>query len=258
MSSGAQQPKHHFRFYLVMTTVVIAGIFVLLLLNEGGEGGFGLLTSSAVRELGAGDVGHATTEEDASADETERIFGENLQKSPKEVEVKVSFDQIPNIKKEAKIEEMELKFDDLTTKISVNNDKLELNNLKEVSLKINGFEGKMDLDGAGVSLGGTVRRLEVNGIAISSKSEIKLAFNDLDYRSLTISQIELPEIELPMGDGTLGVADKLSYALEQDELTLYYFDGELSVLRSTQTDLNLEGVAKGMSVSGSLLDFNLK
>jgi hypothetical protein len=248
-------PTHHFRFYLVMVTLVVVGIFFLLLTNNG-EDKVGLITSSAIKSFG-GEGALVNSEVEASADEIEKdeqVFLKSISNS-NEVDVKLTSDAIPTISKKTKIKDMQLTFDDLTTKININNDKLELNNLKEVVLIVKGFEGNADINDEGISLDGIAKRIEVNGVTLSSKGEIKLSFKDLDYQLLMVDEIELESLELPNSNGVLDVAEKLSYTLEQDQVSLYHFNGMLQVDKNV--GLILEGVAGGVRISG-LLDIDLR
>jgi len=135
---------------------------------------------------------------------------------------------------------------------------LELNNLQQVTLRMKGFNGQLDLDKVSFSVAGTAKSIEVNDIALSSKGEIKIAFDDLQYDYLEFEDLMLDSLELPHGNGQLTVADKLTYELEQDEVKIYLFNGKVVVDRSAAEVLALEGIAKGISVSGALLDLNLQ
>jgi hypothetical protein len=256
-----QQPqkKHHLRFYIFMSALVLGGIFLVLFLNDNSEIS---LTSFTVKDL----VGSGSVEEDSVGfdelpkydKEIEKVFGNEVRNNPKEVNIDLSFDRIPTLQKKAKIKNLELTFDDLTTKIKVNADKLELSNLREVSLRIGGFEGNIDLSEDSFSLDGTARSIAVNDVTLSSKGEISIAFEDLDYRTFNIDEIELVDLELYNGEGELKVEDKLTYTLEQDEVKIYYFNGQLAVDRDVDESLKLEGVARGISISGALLNLNLR
>lgn len=257
------QPHHshrNLRFYIVMITIVIGGIMFLLFMNNN-PNDLGL-TSLAVGEIGQESVNSKTDTTRKSTtsnrDTIEEAFSKEIAKTAKEVEVLLKFDRIPEVKKEARITEMDLTFDDLTTKIQVNSDKLELSNLKEVNLKIKGFIGKVDFDSQGISLSGTAKSIAVNDVTLSSRGEIKISFENLDYDSLLIDEIELPDLELSNGDGSLEVPQKLTYSLEQDKLKIFNFNGKLEIERDVETSLEMEGVVRGMIVNGALLDFNLR
>jgi len=226
-------------------------------------------TSLTSALTGESDSGFFDNAENILLDENERetVLGETttkktirkeLEKATHEVEITLSFDRVPNIRKEAKIELLELKFDDLTTKINVNNDKLELNDLKEVNLKIEGFEGWLDFDELGISIEGKAKRIEVNDIALSSKGEIRLSFEDLDYQYLEIGEIELKSVELAKGDGELEITEKLSYSLEQEEVRIAYFDGQLIIDRSFDTNTEFIGFARGIGINGEILSLSLR
>ncbi len=263
MSGQEGDKSHHkLRFYILLTTLVIAGILFLLFSNSD-DSPLGL-TSLTVHDLDDNVTlsTETTTLRDEEADPEqvlEELFSKEVGKNTKEVQVLLTFDRIPSVKKEAKIKEMVLRFDDLTTKINVNSDKLELSGLKEVTLKINGFVGKIDFDDQGLSLDGKARSISVNGVKLSSRGDMKISFADLNYQKLTIDEIELVDLELPAGDGTLEVPEKLKYGLEQDALKMYYFNGRLDLSRETvETSLFMEGVARGIMVKGALLNFNVR
>jgi len=263
-----------------MTTIVIGGIFLLLLANNNGNG-FGItgaFTSDAdtletdVITIDGEEFSTTTsdTSEEDSSLNTEAIrriitkrevkdeIQKEMQKDSRVVEMSLSFNQIPQVNKEAKLDQMELSFDDLTTRINVNDDKLELNNLQEVTLKIEGFVGDFRFDSTGLSLNGKAKRLEVNDVALSAKKDIEISFDNLDYQSLKVGSIELQDVTLEEGDGQLSVEDKLSYTLEGEAISLYYFSGKLDIDRSLGTALTLDGMAQGLGVSGDLLRLDVR
>ena len=160
------------------------------------------------------------------------------------------------VKKDAKIENMEVQFTDAWTKIYVNGDKLELSNLEQVTLKIQKFSGKIDLSERGLSLDGKAKRLEVNGVTLTSRGDIAITFSNLHHQAFVIDAIELKTgLELPRGSGMLEVAGKLTYTLEQDEVTMEYFNGQLA---TGEDGVTIGGVASGIHVSGALLDLSLR
>ena len=249
MTNAHGERPHHLRFYLVLTTLVVVGILVLLLLND--SDGFSL-TSAMIGVI------QNDTQEDEFFDPNpnDDLAGQKLQNS-NEIEVQLTFDNIPTVRKEARIKDIELKFDDLTTKINVNTDRLELNNLQEVTLRIHEFSGNIDLDKVGFSLDGKARGIELNDIALLSKGEIAISFDNLNYEFLSLEEIELKDLELPPGNGELRMGEKLTYTLEQDQLTMYYFNGKTVIDRQQDNTLTLEGVARGITSSGALLDLSV-
>lgn len=267
MSGGQQVPHaggHHVRFYIVMVTLVIGAVLFLLLMNDDGTG----FTSAAIlsRDNESADsismaekvttkVGSASKNVPRTVDELVRSEAE---KNSKEIYFALGFDQIPRVHETTAIEKMELTFDDLTTTVKVNNDKLELNNLQEVSLTINGFEGRVDFDGSVFSLDGKAQRIAVNDVALSSDQEIRIVFDNLNYESLKVSDVQIKELMLPTGSGSLKVAEKLTYDLSSDQVQLYFFDGSIIVDKTASKRVGIDGTMKGISISGSMLNLNLR
>jgi hypothetical protein len=252
---------HKLRFYIVMITLVVGATFLFLFINNNTEGIS--LTSAFVS-----DITDETVEGEAEDLSLTESFFEKVEEVEEEsnkkvnlgtnlVNFKLSFDQIPEINKEAKLEEIELGFTDLTTKINVNTDKLELNNLQEVNLKVKDFVGKVEFNALGISIDGTANRIEVNNIALSSNGEIKLSFSDLDYNFLNIKNLELKEIELPNGEGSLEVGEKMNYDLDNEEVNIFSYEGEVTINRESGTSLDLVGSAKGLGVNGDNLQLSL-
>ncbi len=253
---GHHPLKHPVRHYIVLATLVIGGIFLLLLMNDN-PGQFSL-TSAVVGVAGGdseGDLsedGFFSIEGDEGVTETTRTLSGN------EVNVKLSFDQIPSINKETKIDEMTLRFTDLTTKININDDKLELNNIDEVDMVLTDFFGEINFDDLGISLDGTAKKIEVNNIALaSSKEDLKISLDGLDYTGLTFNEIDLKELELETGNGILEVTEKLSYTIEDEKLKIHTYLGSLELIKEDETSLNLEGYTKGINIDGEGLTLQL-
>ncbi|HLC71480.1 MAG TPA: hypothetical protein VJI32_05715 [Candidatus Nanoarchaeia archaeon] len=251
--------KSHLRFYLVMVTLVVGGILFLLFMNDSEK--FSLtsaIVGSHKNESGGEEL--LTNEEIFSADEgaIDEVFSKKIEQNANEVDLTLSFDEIPNVAKKSKIRDIELHFTNPGAKINVNNDRLELNNLDEVILKIEGFNGDISLQRLGFSVDGTAKSINVNGIALSAKTQMKVSFTDISYDYLSLEDIQLEEVEFPVGSGELKVSEKLTYSLEQDTLKIFFFNGKMVIDRDADTLLTLEGVAKGVSAGGALLNFNLR
>lgn len=256
------QPGHeksHLRFYLVMITLVVGGILFLLFMNDSEN--FSL--TSAIVGVAKNKTGGAEliSEEDLFSSDVEAIddvFSKKIQRNSNEVDLSLTFDEIPTVRTNAKIKNIELHFTDSGAKIKVNNDRLELNNLNEVVLKIDGYNGEMELHKLGFSLSGTAKSIKINDISLSSKTQMKISFTDINYNYLSLEDVQLDEIDFPVGNGQLQVSEKLTYTLEQDTLKIYFFNGKMVVDRDAENLLNLEGVAKGVSAGGALLNLNLR
>ena len=109
----------------------------------------------------------------------------------------------------------------------------------------------------GISIDGKAKRLEVNNIALSSYGEIDLSFSDLDYEFLNINDLELKEIELANGNGKIEITDKMEYSLSGEEVSIFSYKGGLTIDRNADDKLEIEGIAKGLSVNGDLMSLGL-
>ncbi|MEK6905362.1 MAG: hypothetical protein AABX24_03080 [Nanoarchaeota archaeon] len=262
MFQGASQGGHrsHLRFYIFMATLVLGGLFFLLYANENNNVSSGFMSAIVgyqdnVTEKLAGQ----DSQPDIAAELNQLVGEENKDNNYRNIPLSLSFNRIPTVEKNATIEGVNLEFDDLSTTIIVNGDKLELNNLKEVSLSINSFVGKFNLEPSELSLSGTARGIEVNNIVFSSEKDLPISFQGLNYKHLELLNVELNNLELPEGNGELRVGEKLRYTLENEEIKMLYFKGALIVDKkySNDSSLQLEGDVKGLYDNGDLLTFTL-
>jgi len=255
-----QGHKSHLRFYIFMVTLVLGGLFFLLYANDHEGTGF----VSAIVGL-SGNVTDKLSSQGANAEpdpnqELSQLLGEASQvKGYRSVPVSLSFSRVPTLEQNATIDGVNLDFDDLSTTIIINGDKLELKNLKQVDLSIQDFVGQVTLETSEFSLSGTAKSIEVNNIAFSSEKSLPISFQGLNYKQLQLFNIELKNLELPRGSGELKVGEKLRYLLEDEELKMLYFKGALSVDKrnSTNSMLALDGDVKGLYDNGDLLTFTL-
>lgn len=249
-SSGHKSIK----FYLFMATLVVVGLFVVLFWNNSG----GKSITSAIIGSNA-DLSNATPD-----DSVEEIADDRIAIGSNTLDISLSFDKVPLVKKDVRIENIELHFNDFSKGISINNDRLELNNVgDEASLLIKDFSGKLTPKGDQISLSGKAKRIEVNGIAFSSDGAIQISFSNLDYTSLAVTNMDFNDLEFESGNGNLQVGDKLQYSLEDEGVQLAYFKGSFSVGEPVgnatigNSLFNAEGTIRGVSVTGGLLDLAL-
>jgi hypothetical protein len=276
MTAAAPHPHHTVRFYIVMSTLIIGGIFFLLFMNNN-DGNFSL--AGAVIKSFDNDANIATDSLDAKdtiIDETERpptsrrpaakeSAKDSLVKqstAQNEVEIVLVTDQVPNFKRKARFGNLELKLRDLTTTIRINGDKLEVYDLAGESkiMRMTNAIGVLDFDEDGVYVDVTASSFEVNDVAISSKSDsIKITFDGFqEYLYFSVENFDVSDFSIPRGDGVLQVAEKLTYKLEQDSLTIETFDGSIKIGQENFSGATtLTGLAKGISISGSKLDVDL-
>ena len=253
--------RSHLRFYIFMVTLVLGGLFFLLYSNENNDNS-GLISAivgySENATLGLGEE-QAGQKIDIQQELDQLIGEENKVDNYRSIPLSLSFDQIPTLEKNATVGGVSLEFDDLSTTITVNGDRLELNNLKEVTLSIEDFVGQVNLETSEISLSGTAKRIEVNNIAFSSEKALQISFQGLNYKLLQLLDIELKDLELPRGSGELNIGEKLRYTLEDEELKMLYFNGALTVDKkyANSSTLFMEGDVKGLYDNGDLLTFIL-
>lgn len=261
-SYPGQQPHRHLRFYVIMVTVVIIGIFFLLLANDSENFSLtsamvGIINESSDLEAES-EAGKETGAEGGSGEDFDKNPRKAVGKDFKEVSLVLFYDQIPTVKQETTAREIVLGFDDLSTNIDVNGDRLELSNLQQVVLQIKDFKGELSFDRQSFSLEGRAKGLAINNIALSSKGEIDISFENLEYNFLSLDDVELTMLELPRGNGEVTIAEKLTYDLEQELVKMYYFNGLLIVDFEAESLVQMEGIARGISISGAILGFNVQ
>lgn len=256
-----QGHKSHLRFYIFMVTLVLGGLFFLLYANGHRD------TSTGFVSAIVGYAGNAT-EKVTGQKEQQQDVGQELAQLANQgskvnlyrtIPLSLTFNRIPTFEKNATVDDVNLEFNDLSTTVKVNGDKLELNNLREVKLSIHNFVGIVDLKSSEVSLSGTARGISINGIAFSSEKDVPISFQGLDYRYLQLNNIELKDLELPRGDGELKIGEKLQYSLENEELKMLYFKGSLTADKnsSSSPQLSMDGDVKGIYDNGDALTFML-
>lgn len=233
-----------------MITVIVGVIFLFLVINNGGDLSSATITLPSSNGITGGEIVEISESSSTAPD------------SSLEKEFTLTFDQIPSLKKETKVEEFLINFNDFTSLITVNDDRLELNNLAEVNLNIKDFNGEIILSGSLISVEGQAKRIEVNDVALSSKDELSISIHELNYQYLDVLGIELENLALPPGDGELTVGERLSYSLEEDSIDLLNFVGRMTVGESGGNEslgatFGLEGVMKGLNIGGRDFDLDL-
>jgi hypothetical protein len=254
--------SHHVRFYIVMITLVVGGIFFLLMMNNNNDISFtGALIGDSGEELMSTSNDSVPEEEVIEGTplekkiKVEEAFSEQVDYSNNELAFVLNAEAVPNVYDDVKIEDLVLSFSDLKTIITVNGDHLELNDLKEVELRIVDYKGTVDFNEQEFSLDGLARRIEVNDVALSSKGDIKMSFEGLKYDSFSIDRLKLDRLDIPRTDGHLSVGNKFQYALDEDEVKLFYYVGSFDVNGNETTVL--QGTIRGISVSGTELNVNV-
>lgn len=263
---GENESHHHVRFYIVMITLVVGGIFFFWYLSNNGTSLTGAFSGNSDdlvidgSDIYAGDQATETsytpkTSSGSYSKASKELTGDG---KTQKLDFKLSFSEIPVLSRDVAFGKMALDFDDFSTLIKVNGGKLELSNLEKATLSIEGFVGKMGFNAGSISLSGKADRVEVNNIALSSSNEITLVFDGLTYQAFNIDNIWLKDLSLPIGGGKLEVAEKLSYTLAEDGITVYSFRGLLGADKSADSVFKLDGGASEIDTKGGVMNLVLK
>lgn len=277
MSADPEFKRSETKFYVVTGVVIVLALagFFLWSTNGGGITGAGVYekvdeaktlgitgNSGSISESGSsgkllsggGNTEEINTEASKIPLTTEPTeIANTVQKIPG-IKLDLSLSAYPFFKKESTtIDNVKLEFLDLNTNININKEQLELDSLQGIKLNLNGFMGKVYLTEQGLSLEGTVNKIEVNGVALSSEA-MRVAFDGLDYRYLYLGGIGLSEVQFTGGTGKLiAENEKVIYLLgDRDKIALSQFWGDITVNKDAETLLSVKGNAQDLRVSGDL------
>lgn len=258
-----ENESHHIRFYVVLATLVVGGIFFFWYLNSNGVSLTGAFSGGAETEdsndivIDGNEIapGNNYAESTAYTPKSGSYSGTQDRtvdgRIPK-LSFKLDFSEVPVMNREVATDFMLINFNDFSTIIKINGGKLELSNLESAALSIEGFEGKMGFNGAQMSLNGKAGRVEINNIALSSANEISIIFDGLDYQAFKVENIGLKDLSLPVGTGQLTVDEKLTYSLDSDSLLLSAFRGSLASDKFADFAFKIDGGAAGIDTKGKM------
>ena len=239
MLSHPPPHPHHRRFYILVTTVVLGAILILMLMNDNGNLG---LTGSTIGVLNEDGDKLSEAEEEAMLEE---LGGNGA------IAFNLNFDNVPEVaEEEARVGLLKVTFDDLNSKIKINNEELELKGLEDVSLQIEGFNGEIEFDEVSLSMSGEGEKLIVNGIEITTKGLMELSFRNLVYDTLEVIGVEVNSFETAEGRGELRIGEKMNYDLDFESLKVQGFSGDLSVGLNNDSLLVMNGDVSGVAVDG--------
>ncbi len=288
---GYQPKSHRLRFFIVVATLLVGAVFTFLLVSgkgdsffnaaavtdltdtvlgkdaetivkkgtSAGPGGVTPLNAKPEGMVGPGGMGSINNNGPNGVGGTPDPYPASKYTAPvkNEAVTSLTFDTVPLIKKQVHLDEVTLVFEDLPQNLYVNDDRLQLGNIGEVTFIVQGFNGEMSL-GDGFSLNGKAKRIELNGISLSTEKDIKLTFNNINYQQLKFESVELKGITFPRGSGQLDVGGKLSYALSNEGLKIDVFRGSLTVDKGSDQIVRMEGITQGVSVSGESLGVDVR
>ncbi len=261
-----QSSGRKLRHYIIMITVVVLGIFTLLLVNTKSSGNS--LTSAVIENVRNNSLIDSITDLGES-DTINPMPVEKTAAGSNSIEFLLSSSAIPTISQAIRAESLQLTFTDLSAAITVNEDKLELNGLSQVILGIYGFAGQITLDDEEITLEGIAKSFEVNGISLASSKQIKISFKGLVYQQTKLAGAEFKDVDFVTGDGSISIGNRLTYGLESGQVaTIHNFAGAIDITKSQlsadinstleETNLRMEGLARGLDVVNGALNINLR
>ncbi|MBI4983269.1 hypothetical protein HZC32_01360 [Candidatus Woesearchaeota archaeon] len=254
--------KSNTRFYIITIAIVIVVLGGMLIAFRGKE--LGVLGAGVFEESGSNlnqaeggilSSDGATTESSAveiSGNTGGTLSSERTILAP-ELRTKVELDIIPVIKTETKAEDIDIKFNNLNTKIKVNKEDLQLDSIDRVDFKIHGFVGDILLNDKSISLNGKVSRLQVNGVVLSSNA-IQIYFDGIKYEHFSATGMELEQLNLANGKGKMEIGnEKISYILEnKDKVTLNSVFGDIMADKIGSTTFTATVTAQNIATSGAV------
>lgn len=236
-----QNMNQHRRFYVFMTSLVVGAILILMIINEDG-GQKDVFTSASV-----------------AVDGDKKIFGDtnNQQEqtivSETDIALQIHSSTIPDIpQSDVRIAALAIESRDTKNKLRVNQEEVNIQNRDHLKLSLKGFQGEMDFDDFTISLDGEVDGLSINDVGLSTKTKMKVVLHDLSYDTLDMKGITLESASMSSTDGGLAVPGRLDYGLDNDDVQISHFLGDLSIGLDERGYAILEGRVKGFSVSGGL------
>lgn len=236
-----QNMNQHRRFYVFMTSLVVGAILILMIINEDGSQ-TDIFTSASV-----------------AVDGDKKIFSDtnNQQEqtivSETDIAIQIHSSTIPDIpQSDVRIAALAIESRDTKNKLQVNQEAVDIQNRDHLKLSLKGFQGEMDFDDFTISLDGEVDGLSINDVGLSTKTKMKIVLHDLSYDTLDMKGITLESASMSSTDGGLVVPGRLDYGLDNDDVQLSHFLGDLSIGLDERGYAILEGRVKGFSVSGGL------
>ncbi|MEK6938751.1 MAG: hypothetical protein AABX04_06940 [Nanoarchaeota archaeon] len=246
--------KSNTRFYVIIAAIVIVllgGLFFWFMGKDTWISGASTFNQESLA-LPSGVATSTSESAIVNSGSTSLLSEKNGAKVASGLQIKVSSDTIPMIKRETKAEDIEIKFSNLNTNIRVNKESLQLDSLQNVDMSVHGFVGEIILNEKTLSLNGAISRMQVNGIVLSSEN-MQIFFDGLDYQSVSANNMELEQLNLAGGDGALELLNgKISYTLEnKDKFTANKVQGDFTADKVTGL-FTADLIAQNLATSGSV------
>ncbi len=256
----AHNAHHTVRYYLVLGTILVGGIFALLLLNEDTEGLTGSVAGfpsiekageAAVEELEPGEGLGATAESAVAVKKAAAV-------ADIEHSLDLTMQQIPDLEQEELFaDEIIVTFSDPSAVIKIDKEEeLNLRNLDEVTLSIHNFLGDLSLEGS-LTLVGDAERLEVNGVVLSTEKSFAITLTNLDFDSVALDGTSF-DISFTSAHGEAHLENKLDYTFAGEDATVAGFVGDATFTTGEEISSHLQGGMDSLVLSGDGLALEIK
>lgn len=233
--------KHRMKTFgiIVILILMVIGLGTLMFLDFNGENGI----TGWITAIGGGDnAGTETIAGEETAD--------GFQLDP---EFSLTLNQVPSIGEEKiNADLLKLNFQNSGTTINLNEEELSLSDMSDVVLQIKDFEGTLKLNDDGLlTLDGEGKELVANGVTLSTQRTLDVSFQGLDYDTLVLDNAEISDLYFNDATGQVALNGKLAYQLETEDLSVTGFEGDISVSRGANKEVNMLGQVSKFQLTGA-------
>jgi hypothetical protein len=248
---STHRKKRNARQYLIITTLIIGAIFLVLLINESKNDPSGSAVLN-VKELGGSILEEGGKIKDVIGGSDKEVKEEEKEENEVRLHrLSMRVDKIPPINQEkSKVGLFDMSFTDFTTEIKINNEQLSLHDLNSVVLTLSEFEGNFGFNENGLSLDGKVSQLIVNGVTLSADDGITVSFEGLTFNTLSLAEVEFEDLAFSQSKGLLIMEEKLSFGIDDDEISIGLFEGSIMLDRTTLETITLDGQVDSLNIEG--------
>jgi hypothetical protein len=244
MAMGMKVLMHEFKrwAFLIVIFMVVAGMAFFMFFEDSGDS----LTSSIT---GIGSNAFGSDESDSVRSNMKDKTNSNQLST----DFSVSLDYHPVIgNSEIRAESVVIDFKNLNNRIQVDEEELSLNDLDEVTLEIEFFEGTIKIDGTLLNMEGKTTQIKVNDVSLSTEDIMDISFQELNFDKLELKNSEIPSLTFSAVSGNLELENKLIYILDEEDLGVDTFSGDLVIDYSEAQETTMDGKIAEFELSGML------
>lgn len=160
---------------------------------------------------------------------------------------------IPDMAADIDLSSVEITFKSFVVPFEINKEGLGLKEpASENMILIDGYKGKISFSGTSLSLKGIASKVYLNGMAYGTEKALTINTEDMPYVNLEIKGTAVSELNFLANNGELALSDKVIYRLDQDEVELSSFSGDI-VADTAQQKVELSGQIEEADITGRLI-----